>query len=269
MTDKRIDKLRKLIAHERSARQIGSIGEAEVFASKIQEWLTRHKLTLEDVAAEAALLAGDEEIGSEQVTTRTKRRIFWQEDLASGIAKSNSCEIVILSHYMPGVSYRRTFPRRRFVYKSRYAHSILFVGRKADREICRELFDYFTTLALELAHQAAETNKSSAFYKRFDYDPQWRATRTKEFKQGFLAGFAGAINKRLIAARRDIEKDIPADSTALVLARRADEAVRNYREQHWIERDSRSTTERRIPLSGLDEGRKAGGSVALTSKTLH
>lgn len=196
MTEKHIDKLRKLIAHEQSARKIGSIDEAEVFATTIQEWLTRHKLTLEEVAAEAELIAGDEGIGSERATPRSARRIYWQEDLASGIAKSNSCEIVVLSDYMPGVSYRRTFPRRRYVYRSRYSHSILFVGRKADREICLELFEYFTKLAVDLAHQAAEANKDSVWFKKFEFDPYWRAARTREFKQGFLAGFAESIKKR-------------------------------------------------------------------------
>jgi len=41
--------LRKLITHEKSARSIGSIEEAESFAAKIQELMFKHKLAMTDV----------------------------------------------------------------------------------------------------------------------------------------------------------------------------------------------------------------------------
>jgi hypothetical protein len=48
-----IDRLQKLIAHERSSRDIGNTAEAEAFAVKIQTMLTQHKLTMSDVEFEA------------------------------------------------------------------------------------------------------------------------------------------------------------------------------------------------------------------------
>ena len=44
-----IEKLRKLIAHEKSARSIGNIHEAEAFASRIQTLLDEHKLSMGEV----------------------------------------------------------------------------------------------------------------------------------------------------------------------------------------------------------------------------
>ena len=41
ITEKVIDKLRKLIEHEKSARHIGSVAEAESFAARIQELMFR------------------------------------------------------------------------------------------------------------------------------------------------------------------------------------------------------------------------------------
>ena len=52
-TDQIIEKLRKLIAHEQSARTIGNIAEAEAFASKIQDLLTAHKLDMSEVDFQA------------------------------------------------------------------------------------------------------------------------------------------------------------------------------------------------------------------------
>lgn len=44
-----IEKLRKLIAMEQSARSIGSLAEAEAFASKVQELLSKHKLEMSEI----------------------------------------------------------------------------------------------------------------------------------------------------------------------------------------------------------------------------
>ena len=51
-----IDKLRKIMAHAASAREIGNLAEAEAFAAKAQELLLRHKLDMTEVefAAESS-----------------------------------------------------------------------------------------------------------------------------------------------------------------------------------------------------------------------
>lgn len=259
-----IDKLRKLIAHEQSARKIGSLGEAEVFASTIQGWLTKHKLSSEEVAAEAEVIDQVIEIDREMVSPFRPHRIYWQEDLAKGIAESNSCKIVLHRQYRPMRWHRDD--GRRFA-GPRYSYSIWFVGEKVDREICVELFAYFTKLTLELAHKGAEVNKSTEFYRRFEQDPSWKAARTKEFKQGFLSAFADAIERRMLETRKNIEEQAPAKSAALVLARKSEEAILSYMAEHYQKGEKKGST-RRIPRSGYEEGRKAGERVALTSKVV-
>jgi hypothetical protein len=48
-----VAKLRKLVAHERSTRSIGSLAEAETFAAKIQDLLTAHKLSMSEIDFQA------------------------------------------------------------------------------------------------------------------------------------------------------------------------------------------------------------------------
>jgi hypothetical protein len=264
MREKTIDKLRKLIAHEESARKIGNEGEARVFASTIQEWLTRHKLSLEDVASEVAI-DGSTEVGQEQVRT-SSRRVYWEETLASAIAESNSCKTVITSYSYPGRRQAWAVPSRRS-YLTRHSYSIWFVGEKADREICIELFSYLTDLAQHLANKEAEGNKNTEFYRRFQWDPSWKATRTKQFKQGFLEAFADEVGRRLRRARKNVEQEMPAASTAMVLACRTEQSVKEFIAEHYREGNKKETT-RAVPRLGQPEGKKAGKKVALTTKRL-
>lgn len=44
-----IEKLRKLIRHERSAREIGSIAEAEAFAERIQSLCDEYNLSISEI----------------------------------------------------------------------------------------------------------------------------------------------------------------------------------------------------------------------------
>jgi hypothetical protein len=47
-----IDTLRKLIAHQKSAEQIGNTEEASAFAQKVQELLVKHQLEAADIVQE-------------------------------------------------------------------------------------------------------------------------------------------------------------------------------------------------------------------------
>lgn len=67
------DKLRKLIAKEASAREIGNLAEAEAFASKIQELMIDYELEMDDIMGGAhrrIYSVGEEVFDTEPLTQR-------------------------------------------------------------------------------------------------------------------------------------------------------------------------------------------------------
>lgn len=51
-TESVMELLAKLMRHEQSAREVGSLAEAEAFASKVQAMLTKHKLEMSEIKFE-------------------------------------------------------------------------------------------------------------------------------------------------------------------------------------------------------------------------
>ena len=149
MADEIINKLAKILKHQESARAIGSIAEAEAFASRIQEILTKHKLEMSDiqfVEQEFAEPIASECLAPDDLGIKSEsRRVLWQENLAYSIARSNDCRTLISNH-------------------SNYA---FFVGRKTDREICISLLRYFLGLIIEMSEKVALESKD-AEQKKFD-----------------------------------------------------------------------------------------------------
>lgn len=88
-----IDKLAKMLRHQESAKAIGSIAEAEAFATRIQELLDKHKLEMSDIQfseQEAAEPIDYDVIAPRHLGIKEERkRVEWQEDLAMSIAHSN------------------------------------------------------------------------------------------------------------------------------------------------------------------------------------
>lgn len=76
-----IEKLRKLIAMEQSARSIGSLAEAEAFASKVQELLSKHKLEMSEIELDEQEESDPidwEEVRTDEAGFKTKRgRAAW------------------------------------------------------------------------------------------------------------------------------------------------------------------------------------------------
>ena len=138
MTEPRIvEKLRKLVEHERSARGIGNLEEAETFAAKIQELLVRHKLEMSDVeyrAEEEDEPVLKEFIPAEEWTgvSSTLRLKNWIGILVATVAKANFCQAV------------------------RSGKGIYLVGRQSDREASKLMFQYLYEIAVEVAPREAQ-----------------------------------------------------------------------------------------------------------------
>src|SRR5216683_5217426 len=89
--------LAKLISHEKSARSIGSVDEAEAFAAKIQALMFKHKLEMTDIEFEqeqnepvlSERLEEEDVIGVRRESTRRQR---WVDILVRAVARANFCD---------------------------------------------------------------------------------------------------------------------------------------------------------------------------------
>lgn len=257
-----INKLVKLLKHQESARAIGSIAEAEAFAGRIQELLTKHKLEMSDIQFVEQEQA--EPIEQQHVTpedlgiARERRRIEWQEDLATAVAYSNDCQTLI----------------------SNRSNAAFFVGRKSDREICVALHRYFLTLIVEMSEKAAEQAKDNergkckarlgSYYTGADF--RWHM---RNFRVSFCAGMSTAIQQRLYERRRVLEaaaKQESETSTALIHLRKTSEAINAYLEDLFKDRKPRKAkdniAETRHVSDAYQAGEQAGRKVALTAGAL-
>lgn len=188
MAEKTIDKLRKLIEHEKSARTIGNQAEAEAFAAKIQELLLKHKLEMSDVeyaATEAQEPVLNEFIPFEDLTgiASRYRTQGWVSVLAMAVAEANFCSCV----------------------KSSVQAGFFFVGRETDRETAKTMFRYLYQTCIEVAPWHAQEYAKS---EQFSYDSartlQSAASLKRTFNSGFKLGFASAIYHRLKRERETL-----------------------------------------------------------------
>lgn len=190
MTDPIIDKLRKLIAHEKSARTIGNLKEAEAFAARIQDILTAHKLGMDEVAyaeREASEPIDWLRCNSEEVEGNGKRvKVYWQVELAKAIAYVNSSQMV----HSGGSS----------------GSAFFFVGRTSDRELCKALWIYLVELGNELCETAASEDRGEQYFyfrdtknhaKALPWYPVAFRAWMKDYRKAWRVGFADAICKRL------------------------------------------------------------------------
>lgn len=262
-----IDKLAKMLRHEQSARYIGSIAEAEAFATQIQALLSKHGLEMSEIdIAERESDPIDQEWAfshdKESAVPSEGRRVEWQEELAEKIARSNSCALLITQR----------------------SNSVCFVGRPSDRRICLALFRYFTRLALGLSEKAATEQRETQRQKckmRFGWN--YSAARFRwwmvAFRKSFCSGFGYAIGSRLTEQARTAEnaaESVPEQSNALIHLRNNREAVAQYVEDLFKDRKRRKRQDNidaeqdsyRQNWDGFNQGKEAGQGVALTSGAL-
>lgn len=259
-----IEKLRKLIAHEKSARSVGSLAEAEAFAAKIQELLLANKLGMDEIALDErersepieSLWVNPEDAGCR----RRSKRVEWQERLAYAVARCNGCELLITPS----------------------SNVVFFVGRTSDREAAKALFLYLLELAKRLPQNAALENaadervKCMAVWGRSweSYFKQWM----KDYREAWRAGFGSAVTRRLYAKYAEMmERERAAhgeESTALVHIKRDEQAIRQYLDdlfkdkKEWTEKQRNNVARQPFNPDAYADGQRAGQSVALTANRL-
>jgi hypothetical protein len=171
-----IEMLRKLIAHQQSAAQLGNLAEAEAFAEKVSTLLRKHKLEMSELEYEAMK---DEEVASHLVTHGGLGRPYrkhetWLETLSTAVAEANCCRVIL--------AYR--------------GNSYYIVGSETNRKVAEFLFVVLARAATRLSLEALRAHRK-------------RTRRpAKTFRASYLNGFALCIRDRL--------REKPEEGTGLV-----------------------------------------------------
>ncbi len=253
-----IEKLRKLIAHERSARSIGNLAEAEAFAAKVQDLLTAHKLEMSEVDFQAR--EDGEPIDWERVDGHeingggSRTKVYWRVRIAKAVAKVNSCDVVNNS------ASRGT--------------AFFFVGRTSDRQLAKILYLYLVELGEELVSKAVRENREIQTLKFnvrnsiSDWNiPTWAkaafARWMKDYRESWKTGFGEAIATRLLARYEETLKAQAAiSSNAIVHIKRDALAVEEFLKGKT--RQSRGVSASGGNLDGFAAGQRTGNAVNLS-----
>ncbi len=249
-----IDKLQKLINHEKSAREIGNVAEAEAFAGKIQQLLIRHNLSMSEIEIETAKTS---EIDIEPAFLFSRQRNEnWKFILASTIAELHGCNILQMDDLCQ-----------------------LIVGRETDRQIVLDLYQHFIKTGKNLAgnfmnNQVEKSLREieSDMLDSFSFGlhslskPDFFSSNDKK-EQSFLYGFAVSVCERLSEINQE-EIENTKNSVALVyLGNRLNE------NKQWIDENIKVAGNTEFEEPEIDRrsyfsGRSAGNNIALTNKLL-
>ena len=229
-----IEKLKKLIRHEQSARAIGNIGEAENFAGKIQELLDAHNLSLSDIDVnEYKSSVNRSEDGQNAINS-------WQKLFIINISELNGCKCILSGTL------------------------ITLVGGEEDRLIVFEIYRYFEKLGRDFAETALREWKLTAEYKR----KRKKIFHSRLFKKSFLHGFIVALVNRFKEKHEEAKRASSNEQALIFIGNKLAEA------DSWIERNLKTTNYKvsvkacKFKDDAWSKGFKAGNSVALTTQTI-
>lgn len=224
-----LNKLRKLMDLQNSARECGEEGEANAAAAGISRLLAEYDLTLQDIPDEAKPI---DPVDIERIEYRFKysqHRWYW--NLLDVVAKHNNCTII------------RT---REFMGKSMQDKYYQVIGRKKNREVVLYLISF-------LVHRFIHIGRT-----RY---PQWKLKHIREtgtaapamgeFMKDFLTGCVVGLNEKLEQEKKKLPQE---KMNALVLSNRT--AIEDFMKDMNIKtsRSRSSEMDERILAEGYKEG---------------
>jgi len=223
-----LELLKKLLAHEQSARSIGSLEEADAFAKKIQSLCDEYRINLADLSFEDL----SQTIGEVRWNwcdagwrAQTRRCEWWLKLLARGVAEGHEC-----------VEVKLIYPKRGMM-------GFSFVGLRTDASVAAAMFTVLIRSALFA----------------------WRKQTDKRLKRNsFLYGFAVAIRTRY-GKRRSVKLD--ENESAQALVRTIDLVIQKYLDRPEISEGAQNTPKQRMNRSML-KGFDAGMATSIESNTL-
>jgi len=242
MTDKIIDKIRKLNTQAESARAIGSEAEAQAFASKVQEMLFQHNLSLTEVYTKSATKDEEEAVRqvfrpSEHGLKDKRTRVKWTEDLAYTVGLANFCEVL----FHTGSNF------------------ISFIGFQHNVEVAAYVYEVLLRSADRLADAA--------------YGERWRECErmgSVELCRGFRASFMAGFVSRLFVRIRERQKQQAASSSlAIVVVDRSQQAIDKWKQNSGVKIKTAESLKNKITnAAGYKRGIQAADSVNLDPKGL-
>lgn len=276
--DKALDKVRKLIAYEESARSIGSIVEAAASAVLIQNLLYEHDFKLDELEEPPPV---EEPIESVIIAeTGRKQRIAWKEDLADDIATSFFSKILVHTG----------------------SDKITFVGTPSNAQVAMQAFKYLCWLGEEICKKEYRIWKVTRSLKekildhykeggRFACEIPWAILDgpvegiadwcienwdigcvrqavlpaiSRSWKRSFMIGYGAKIGKRLKENRHRLEQAEVLNPTALVYVRRDEVRVSDF-----VSEVSTGSVRDLLPASidsAEEIGTKRAGEIAVNAR---
>ena len=235
VSEQTLETLRKLMAHESSAREIGSIDEATAFSEKIQELLIKHKLEAADIPTSAQQPI-DLEVAQQYVEDPESKikssRIAWEERLALSVADAHFCKILVKPH----------------------SNMIWMVGTAKDREVASFMF-----VTLRRMIRTTSLKKYSEYFDRCQAEGHVEDARG--FRASWINAAVSEISKRFYETRQRANQS--SAGTSIVLAN-ADALVKNYM-QRFTHNAGVVRGQSSRNLDGAAAGREWGQNVSLDS----
>lgn len=238
VSDTTIEKLRKLMAHEASAREIGSVLEAEAFAAKIQELLIKNHLEMDDIQAAPETVQADidQEFIKDPTYPSKRTRVAWEERLAHYVSRAYFCRNLVQAR----------------------SNNVWMVGRPEDRAVASYMFVMLRRLITEVS-----LKEYSKYFDRCQVEGHVEDARG--FRASFINAAVSALGTRFTAMRNSANQS--STGTALVLAN-ADSAVELFMTRNFGQKASGVRGQQTTNVAGYSSGREFGNSVSLNSNGL-
>lgn len=232
--DTLMDRIRKLHAKAESARQIGSLAEAEAFADAVSRLLMKHKLDA-SILEQAGQIAEEIEAGELdwQEFGVYGKRVGWIELLSLAVSRAYFCRMYLIS----GGGTR-----------------IILVGKPSDREVAGYMIRFLTATAHRLAEEANKAEKKRMKKLTGSF-------AVAGFRKAFLAGFVSGISSRLREAR---EQAVSQNSGMAVVLSTADAQLDAFMRGQKL-RNTKALTRPRPNAEAYNQGKDAASKINLNS----
>jgi Protein of unknown function (DUF2786) len=233
MENKILEKLKKLIRHERSARSIGNVEEAAAFAIKIQELLDQYNLSLNEIDIEETRST----VKGAYYAYNTAQ--FWQRAFLRDLGELHGCDIIFETK------------------------GATLIGSELDREIVGEMYGYFEPLGRHLCDCHVREWQKTPDYRR----KRKKTFYTRRYKIAFCFGYQSALVERLEEQQK---ADMAASNNEVALIYIGNKLADA---RAWTAANLKTTMvkakRQKMRSDAFYAGRDAGRSVALTTKTVN
>lgn len=240
-SEKTIQRLKKLFNHMESAREIGNEAEALAFASKIEEMLVEHKLSMSDI--EFAELDDNDPrrrqyVESSEIGLKDRQsKIQWQSNLASAVAKAHFCTILVHTG----------------------SNMVSFIGRDSDRKVAVYVYGKLARGCEKMAKKEYRKHRREGYH-------------TKGFLTSFRNGFVTAISNRYYEIERERRRQMEALGTkGTALVRLSTELAKS---EEWMYanipgiRHTRSRGRRTTNMAGYNSGVEHGKKADISANAV-